>query len=189
MASATVSSPPVKVPSVTVSFALIHRVIQIAVEYDIGGAFVHLERTAGDLRLVPVEQSRLCHISKGAAFDGQLAVVVVLDGVQTTGECTALNGQHRRFTAGVLGTILPAVLQQAGKLAGLLHRHTVVDGHGAVVDNRIVGVIVRLIRRSSRILAAVKRAAVEVRRAFIPQCRTRMGDIIHRTGAHNRRVP
>ena len=90
-----------------------------------------------------------------------------------------------RLTAGVLGTVIPAVLQQAGIFAGLLHGHAVVDGHRTVVDNRIIGVVIGRIRRRPRILAAVKCAAVEVRNALIPQRCLTMIDVVHLTGAHH----
>ena len=121
---------------------LIHTVVNITVQDSTAGRLLSaLKVPPLTVAMIPV-QERLPsgHAGKGAVIDGQLTVVVVLDGVQAAVEGAAVDGQNGVFSIRILGSVIPAVLDQAGEVTGLCDGNAIVDLHGAVIHDVVVGI-------------------------------------------------
>ena len=118
------------------------------------------EQALDQKKAAELEQKMRANKFTLAAFYDQLAVVVVLDGVQAAGEGAALNRQYGGLAALVFRAVIPAVFQQTGEFSVLGNGYAVVNSHVTMVHNGIIGIASRCLRRGTRFLAAVKGAAV-----------------------------
>ena len=155
----------------------------MAVENDRLRSGVCLKLAALDGGFVPVQDSRLRNIGEGAVLDLQNTAVIVLHGVQATGEGAAIDRQFR--VCGLLGTIRETVFNHTGEMAGMIDFHTVIDGHGTPVNDVVVRVAATVVGIGALLLTAAISTAIEDYRAahiVVDGCLL-MGQVIHRAGA------
>ena len=75
----------------------IHGIIDITVQNDRAGSVASIKGPAGNLGYVPVQYASLRKAGKATPIYFQLAVVVVLQRIQTAAEITAVNRHNRRY--------------------------------------------------------------------------------------------
>ena len=173
--------PGIEGAAVDGQLTLIHAVVDITVQDSTAGGISSVKGTAVDGSDIPVQERRLRHIFKGAVIDGQLTVVIVLDGVQAAGEGTAVDGKDRILITFILVAVIPTILDHAGEMAGLCDGNAIVDLHGAVVHDIVIGISAAIHIALSVFLATGIRASVKHHRTagFILNCRFAVGHIVH----------
>ena len=91
--------------------------------------FVRFKSTARDVGLVPVHDNTLRGIGERAVGNCKFAKFIVFDGIDTSGENTAVNGQLRHG-----GTIrITAIANHTGEMTDVGNLNTGVDGHIAAL--------------------------------------------------------
>ena len=161
-----------------------------------GSAVLGRDGAAGDGRAVVVLHGVApgVHLVNRAAGNGQLAVVVVLDGDLAAGEGAALNHElgDRLAVDIALGhavaAVVPAICDQARVQArvrvGELHDRAVLDRHSAEVLEHVVGVITAVVRAHAVLGRARVAATIEHHGAVsaVEDRRLAVAHVVHGAG-------
>ena len=180
--------------SFNLQFAHIKSAVCKAVENDaVHTGFCDSEVTTGNGGSVPVKNNSLGDVGETTAVDLQFAAVVILYGIQAAGEAAAVDGERgiccigsRDISRGSIAAVivLIAVFNHAGEMTVLCHSNAIVDGHGTVVHDSIIGVSASIFAVLAVFLAAVILAAIKGGSTVIQDRRACVGHIVYKTAAH-----
>ena len=147
-----------------------------------GGFAGGLERAVIDGGLAPVHDYVLGRVVEVAIVDGEVAVIVILDGVDAAAERAAIDGHF----SGTFSGVLAAVADHAGEVTSVFHRCTRTEAHGAIVFNGVVAVAATVVAVLAGFLAAHERATLKRGRCAycVGESSLCMGDVVNHAAAN-----
>lgn len=140
-------------------------------------------------RHIPVQEAGLCIAGERAAFDGQFAIIIILDGIQAAAKGSAIDRHDGELSTCIVVSVIPTVFDEAGKLScsifPLVNGDALIDRHGTMVQNGIIRIASAILFACTLFLAASIRASIQNNRTAVINGSLLMRYIVNCAGTFN----